>query len=461
MDKRGLWQAVLGELELSISKANFGTWFKGTSILSNEDGHVVIAVPNPFTKEWLEKKFHADIKNVLGRMTQVRSIEYKISSQAAPVAVAARRDPGNPFAESLAAAPPKPVAKPAAPSPTSSSPAINPKYTFANFVVGGSNELAYAACQAVAKNPGGKYNPLFIYGGVGLGKTHLMQAVGNAVLAHDPSKRIEYVSSEEFTSSFINSVSSKKTAAFAARFRNVDVLIIDDIQFLGGKEKTQEEFFHTFNALHQANKQIIISSDKPPKAIPTLEERLRSRFESGMVADVQAPDLETRAAILQNKAAEQGVNLQADVIEFIATNIRQNIRELEGALTTLLAQAEFRGAEPSLALATGVLSNITAAQPKRKIVTPKMVIDKTASYYDLKADDITGPKRDKEIVVPRQVAMYLMRHELNLSFPKIATSVGGRDHTTAMHSVSKIEKQLEADETLRSEVSAVRERLFI
>jgi chromosomal replication initiator protein len=455
MDKRGLWQAVLGELELSISKASFGTWFKNTSILSNEDGQVTIAVPNTTTKLWLEKKYHDQIKAILGRMAHVRSVGYSVATLAQAKDAAAP----NPFMEAVAL-PTKPAA--AAPATgTIPTPALNPKYTFDSFVVGSSNELAYAACQAVAKNPGGKYNPLFLYGGVGLGKTHLMQAVGNEILKHDPTKRIEYVTSESFTNEFVNSIFKKKTTVFANRFRSVDVLIIDDMQFLGSKEKTQEEFFHTFNTLHQANKQIIISSDKPPKAIPKLEERLRSRFESGMIADIQAPDLETRSAILQSKAEAQGVMLGTEVINYLAANIKQNIRELEGALTQLIATCEFRGIEPSVATATGILGNIADSKPRQKMITPKTVLEKTSNYYDLRLEDLTGPKRDKDIVVPRQIAMYLMRHELGLSFPKIASVVGGRDHTTAMHSVSKIEREVEIDEVLRQEVGAVRERLFI
>lgn len=455
MDKKGLWQAVLGELELTISKANFGTWFDRTTILSSEDGHVVIGVPNIFTLTRLQERYHEAIRDVLERMTKVKSIEYKLTpmgQQSAPA--------GDPFAAAVSVADPVKPAPRTAPATTTSSP-LNPKYTFDNFVVGSSNELAYAACQAVAKSPGAKYNPLYLYGGVGLGKTHLMQAVGNEILRRDPSKKIEYVTSEEFTNQFVNSIRNKKIQAFTNKFRDVDVLIIDDMQFLGTKEKTQEAFFHTFNALHQTGKQVIISSDKPPKAIPSLEERLRSRFESGMMADIQPPDLETRAAILQTKASAQGVLLPAEVVEYLSRNIKQNIRELEGALTQLMAHCEFLGVEPSVATVTGILGNIAMAKPKLKPLSAKLVIERTALYYDLGTDDITGPKRDKEIVFPRQVAMYLMRHEMNLSFPKIAQAVGGRDHTTAMHSVTKVEKLLESDEMLRSEVNAVKERLFV
>jgi chromosomal replication initiator protein len=449
MDQRGLWQAVLGELELSLSKANFATWFKHTSIISNADGHVVVGVPNIFTKEWLEKKYHSDIEAALGKIGNVISVEYHVGTakkdlELAPSALLAQAAPADVVSQPVAA-----------------NAALNPKYTFDTFVVGSSNELAYAACQAVAKTPGTKYNPLFIYGGVGLGKTHLMQAVGNAILAGNPNKRIEYVTSEEFTNEFLASLARKKTQSFAEKYRSADVLIVDDIQFLATKERTVEEFFHTFNALHQAGKQIILSSDKPPQAITGLEDRLKSRFASGMIADVQAPDLETRSAILQTKSSSQGFALPREVIEYLARNISQNVRELEGALTQLIAQCEFRGLEPNIATATAVLGNIAASRPRLKPLSPKAVIEKTATYYDLRPEDITGTKRDKEIVGPRQMAMYVMRHEMNLSFPKIAQSCGGRDHTTAIHSVTKIERELERDENLRAELNAIKERLFV
>ncbi|MFI5240307.1 MAG: chromosomal replication initiator protein DnaA [Candidatus Saccharimonadia bacterium] len=457
MDKRGLWQAVLGELELKTSKASFGTWFKHTAIISDEDGQIVIGVPNIFTKAQLQKKYHGDIFEALGRITKVSSVEYSVKSEAS---AAAEADPFDVLApkdnrqlSGVINSSPATVASSHLP--------LNPRYTFDSFVVGSSNELAYAACQAVAKNPGTKYNPLFIYGGVGLGKTHLMQAVGNEILARDPAKKIEYITSEAFTNEFLTSLQHKRTAAFSEKYRKIDVLIIDDIQFLATKERTVEEFFHTFNALHQANKQIIVSSDKPPKAIPALEDRLRSRFESGMIADVQPPDFETRSAILASKAAAQGIMLPPEVIEYLANHVKQNIRELEGALTQLIAHCEIRGVTPSVAIVTGILGAIASSKPRLKTLSPKLIIEKAASYYDVAPEDIIGPKRDKEIVLPRQVAMYLMRHEMSLSFPKIAMSVGGRDHTTAMHSVSKVEKQLELDEALRGEVNAVRERLFV
>ena len=336
---------------------------------------------------------------------------------------------------------------------------LNPRYTFDSFVVGSSNEFAHAACQAVAKAPGEKYNPLFIYGPTGLGKTHLMQAVGNEIHRRDASKRIEYVTTETFTNEFISGIMKKKTTAFAEKYRAVDVLIIDDIQFLARAEKTQDEFFHTFNTLHQANKQIIISSDKPPQALMGLEERLRSRCAAGITVDIQPPDLETRAAILQTKAAAQGLMLPLDVVDYLVRHAQVNVRELEGALTQLLAYCEMRGVEPTVAAATQLLAGQAAARPKLKPLSPKLIIERVANYFDLQTADIIGTKRDKEIVVPRQIVMYIMRHDMSLSFPKIAANVGGRDHTTAMHSVSKIERQLEDDDSLRSEIEAIREQL--
>ena len=337
---------------------------------------------------------------------------------------------------------------------------LNTRYTFDNFVVGSSNELAYAACAAVAKHPGSKYNPLFLYGGVGLGKTHLMQAVGNEIRRHDDSKRVEYVTSEGFTNEFLSSLARKRVDAFAGKYRKIDVLIVDDIQFIANKERTVEEFFHTFNTLHQANKQIIISSDKPPQAIAGLEERLKSRFASGMMADISAPDLETRSAILQRKAQVQGQILPLEVVDLLARSFNSNIRELEGALTKLLAHCELYNVEPSLAAAQALVGGLNNRSSRPRSLTAKLVLERVAAYFDLRVVDLTGVKRDREIVTPRQIAMYIMRQELDLSYPKIAASVGGRDHTTAIHSVNKIERQLERDEQLRHEVASLKERIY-
>ncbi len=454
MGYKELWQAVLGELEVTLSRANFATWFKNTSIIQNEDGHVIVAVPNIFTKEWLEKKYHGDIKNALAKISgHIESIEYKVASTGGTATIERQAEKSSKEVPAQASAK---LAHTAAAIPATST--LNPRYTFDNFVVGSSNELAHAACQAVAEYPGEKYNPLFIYGGPGLGKTHLIEAIGNQVHATAPDKKVVYITCEEFTNEFVSSLSRKQTGSFKEKYRGVDVLIVDDMQFLGGKEKTQEEFFHIFNALHQSNKQIVLSSDKPPKSIAALEERLRSRFEWGMTADIQAPDYETRAAILRAKAVAQGIQLPGEVVEYIAGHISRNIRELEGALTQLLAHCELRGIEPNIAVAKGVLGGL-AAKSQLKTVTAKSILDKTAAYFDLSMADLVGPKRDKEIVVPRQIAMYLMRQEISLSFPKIAAAVGGRDHTTALHSVTKIEKLVESDENLRTDIQALKEQL--
>jgi chromosomal replication initiator protein len=334
---------------------------------------------------------------------------------------------------------------------------LNDRYTFENFIVGSGNELAYAACQAIAAQPGEKYNPLFVYGGVGIGKTHLVQAVGNEILRRNPSARIVYVSTEQFVQEFLDAIRFKKNTDFADHYRSADVLIVDDIQFIAGKEKTQEEFFHTFNALHQANKQIIISSDKPPRDIPTLEERLRSRFSWGMSIDMQVPDFETRCAIVQSKAQTSGLHLKQDVVEFLAQLATTNIRELEGALNQLLAFCEMRGLEPDLQVAETLLGGI---KTRPKHITSKQIVERIARYYSVSVEDLLSPKRDKEIVYPRQIAMYMLRSELHMSFPKIAVELGRKDHTTAIHSVEKIEKELNLDAAIRQQMVELRGRLY-
>lgn len=456
-DAKGLWQSVLGELEVSLSSANFSTWLKPTVLISSEDGHVTVGVPNIFNKQWLEKKYHVQIKSVLAKMDpKIHTVEYKVVGRDVAATAVSAHPHATPRKVDAPSQKPRQTELPTAPTRASN---LSPKYTFENFVVGASNDFAHAACQAVAKNPGTKYNPLFLYGGVGLGKTHLMQAVGNEILRRDSSKHVEYTSSESFTNEFIDAIQKKKNSAFTDKYRNVDVLIIDDMQFLAGKEKTQDEFFHTFNALHQANKQIIISSDKPPQMLVQLEDRLRSRFAMGITVDIQPPDLETRSAIIQTKARAQGIMLSLDVVDYIAQHSRSNIRELEGTLTKVLADCEHRGGEASLERVRQLLASETASRPKLRTITPKSIIERVAAYFDLQTADITGLKRDKEIVVPRQISMYLMRHELGLSFPKIAAAVGGRDHTTAMHSVTKIEKQVDDDDNLRADIAALRERM--
>ncbi len=446
-----LWQAVLGEIEVSVSRASYVTWFKNTSLLRYDNTTLVIGVPNVFIKQQLERKFNSLVSEVLQKNgVNPKVIEYKIHTSSQ---VHKKVDDEAIMMSSS----PKKTARTQNSLAHSYRQGLNEKYTFGSFIVGSGNDLAYAACQAIAANPGKKYNPLFVYGGVGIGKTHLMQAVGNEIAIRNPSARVVYISTEQFVQEFLDAIRYKKNTDFAGHYRSADVLIIDDIQFIAGKEKTQEEFFHTFNALHQANKQIIMSSDKPPKDIPTLEDRLRSRFAWGMSIDMQIPDFETRCAIVQTKAADQGVTLSAPVVEFLANNIRTNIRELEGALNQLVAFSEMRGISPDLALAKSVLG---AHRARPKHVSPKQVVERTARHFQVSVEEITGPKRDKDIVVPRQVAMYLLRSELHLSFPKIAKELGRKDHTTAIHSVEKIEKESTIDTSIKSAISDIKERLY-
>lgn len=448
---RQLWQSVLGEIELSVSHATFMTWFKNTELVDQSDESVTIAVPNIFAKRQFEVKFNNQIKQILEKNGVSPSIINYTVKTASKRPAASRETTQS--VDRLIAPPSK---KHSAAHKTSSS-NLNPRYSFANFIVGSSNDLAYSACQAVAKNPGTKYNPLFLYGGVGLGKTHLIQAVGNEITAHNPETTVLYISSETFVNDFLESIRFKKKG-FADKYRNVDVLIVDDMQFIAGKEKTQEEFFHTFNALHQANKQIIISSDKPPRNIPTLTERLRSRFEWGMSIDIQMPDFETRCAILEAKASISGVVLDRETIEYLANNVKTNIRELEGALNQLLAYSEMRGIPADISTAEGLIGNVRRSRPQH--LTVKQVIEKTAKHFQLSPVEICSAKRDKHIVTPRQIAMYLLRSELHLSFPKIAQELGRKDHTTAIHSVEKIEKAIKLDFMIREQVAEIRDKLY-
>lgn len=458
-DVASLWQAVLGEIELSVSRGSFLTWFKNTRVLKHDNDRIVIAVTNVFVKQQLEGKYNSLIRETLSKQGVVASqIDFKIQSgntppkqEAESVVLVNQQEAKQPVNQ---------VANTVGGSSLTHTyrQGLNEKYTFDNFVVGSGNELAYAACQAAAAQPGTKYNPLFLYGGVGIGKTHLIQAVGNTVLSRNNAARVVYVSSEQFLQEFVDAVRFKKNTDFVDFYRGADVLIIDDIQFIAGKEKVQEEFFHTFNALHQANKQIIISSDKPPHAISTLEERLRSRFAWGMSIDMQIPDLETRCAIIINKAVASGMNITQDVAEYLATSVQTNIRELEGALNQVLAFCEMRGVDPTLPVVTGLVGS---SKTRPKHLSAKQIVERTARYFQISTDDITGPKRDKDIVVPRQIAMYLMRSELHLSFPKIAHELGRKDHTTAIHSVDKIEKESHLDESIKSAISEIKERLYV
>lgn len=454
--QNSLWQSVLGEIELSVSHATFVTWFKNTELVDSSNEQVTIAVPNIFAIRQFEVKFNDQIRDVLAKNGATpKKIVYTVRTSGRKTVVSRETTATRDAAVSELVS--RPTGRNSSTATTTSANGLNPRYTFDSFIVGSSNDLAYTACQAVAQYPGVKYNPLYLYGGVGLGKTHLMQAVGNEIVKNQPSARILYVSSETFVKEFLDSIRFKKKG-FSDKYRNVDVLIIDDMQFIANKEKTQEEFFHTFNALHQNNKQIIISSDKPPKSIPTLTERLRSRFEMGMAIDIQMPDFETRCAILQAKASISGVELGRETAEYLANNIKTNIRELEGALNQLLAYAEMRGIAPDISTAEGLIGNVRRSRPQH--ITAKQIIDKTAKHFQLSVPEICSERRDKHIVTPRQIAMYLLRSELHLSFPKIAGELGRKDHTTAIHSVEKIEKSIKLDFTIREQVAEIREKLY-
>lgn len=456
MQKDSLWQAVLGEIELSVSRGNFLTWFKNTELIESGNDGIIIGVPNVFIKQQLENKYNSLITELLAKNgLKPKSIEYKISS--VTMSKPLYDEPMILEEEEFE------VSEDDVRPPTMSNlshtyrQGLNDRYTLDNFVVGAGNELAFAACQSISQSPGIKYNPLFLYGGVGIGKTHLIQAVGNALAAKDPNLKILYINTEQFVREFVDALRIRKTADFASFYRSADVLIVDDIQFIAGKEKIQEEFFHTFNTLYQANKQIIVSSDKPPRDIPTLEERLRSRFTWGMSIDMQTPDFETRCAIIQTKAQNHNIELPKDVVEYLSNNIPTNIRELEGALNQLLAFCEMRALEPTLAIATGLIGT-NKTRPKH--LSAKQIIERTSKHFQISIDDLIGPKRDKDIVVPRQIAMYILRSELHLSYPKIARELGRKDHTTAIHSIDKIEKQTQLDADIRQAISDIKERLY-
>lgn len=452
-----LWQAVLGEIELTISRGSFVTWFKRTRLLKCTDDCVVVGVGTVFIKQQMEKRYNDLITLTLANNGLTpKTIEYKIHASA-------DQHPIENESTILASVPtPKsPTSSVITPQSQSSGqpsrPVLVDTNTFENFVVGPGNELAYTACQTVTSDPGGRYNPLYVYGGVGIGKTHLIQSVGNALRAKKPSTKVVYISSEQFVREFVDALRFKRAHEFANRYRSADVLIVDDIQFFAGKDKIQEEFFHTFNALHQAGKQILISSDKAPRDIPLLEERLQSRFAWGMTIDMQMPEFETRCAIVQTKASQHGFELDEDVVAYLATSFPFSLRDLEGGINRLLAFSEMRGVEPSLEIAHSIIGK---ANSRPKHISPKHIIERTAKYFQIPIEDVMGAKRDKDIVVPRQVAMYMLREELHLSFPKIATELGRKDHTTAMHSVEKITGELLINPVIKAAVHEIKEHLY-
>ncbi len=450
MNLKELWQTILGEIELSISKANFITWFRNTRIHSRKDGVVTVGVPNAFTKEWLENKYNKLILGTLrNNSPDIKEIKFVIEGGTPLVIAASRKKAPFVFAEDQLKFQELSVDKETN---------LNPKYNFENFVIGSFNELAQAAGLAVTKHLGTLYNPLFVYGGVGLGKTHLLQAIGNELAKKYPGKKVQYLSSEKYTSELVDAISKRGMDTFKRKYQKIDTLIIDDIHFIAGKEKTQEEFFHTFNSLYQKNKQIIISSDRPPKAISTLEERLRSRFEGGMIADISYPDLETRIAILKSKVKEKNFKISDETISYIATHIQRNIRELEGALNRLIAFCQMNEISPNLKTTSQVLAKIITAP--RKKTNLKNIIKAVAEFYDININDLVNRSRKKELVYPRQITMYLVREELSGSYPFIGEKIGGRDHTTVMYACQKINKEIENNESLQQEINLIKERIY-
>ena len=448
-DLPGIWQTTLNEIEKKMSRPSFETWLKTTKPVSLLNNTLVISVPNDFTKDWLVGHYveiiNEALQKVSGNNYQVRFIAPRLDER--PEEESAYI----PASEQLS---PSRTQRKEQPAFFASS-WLNPKYTFGTFVIGGSNRFAHAASLAVSEAPARAYNPLFIYGGVGLGKTHLMHAIGHHVLELFSASRVMYLSSEKFTNDFINSIRDNKTVEFRNKYRNIDVLLIDDIQFLAGKEQTQEEFFHTFNALHENNKQIIISSDRPPKEIPTLEERLRSRFEWGLITDIQPPDLETRIAILRKKAALEKMTIPNDVMLYIANNIVTNIRELEGAFIRVIAYSSLVNRNVDVSMSEEALKDILCGQEKPLFITIDHIQRETAQYFALKTDDLKAKKRTKNVALPRQVAMYLARELTDASFPKIGAEFGGRDHTTVMHAHRKIVQDIQLNRQLKSIVEQI------
>jgi len=441
MTDKQIWKAVLGRLEVSLSRANFTTWFKNTDLLS-EGNKFTVLVPNGFTKEWLKNKYHKEIKEALEKIAgKVENLDYSIKTQ-------------QKITEKTFIINDKSLEK----TEEIKNGFLNPKYTFETFIVGDGNKLAHAACQAVAKKPGEIYNPLFLYGGVGLGKTHLMQAIGNAIIKKMKNKKVVYVTCEKFVNEFIQAISTGRINRFKNNYRNIDILLIDDIQFLAGKEGTQEEFFHTFNELYQKDKQIVISSDRPPKALHTLEDRLISRFEWGMITDIAPPDIETRMAILKSKCQEKNYQVDVKVLSYIASNIQKNIRELEGALNRLIAYCELNNQEPDLETAENVLETFITSF--RKKINTEEVIKEVALFYNLDKEQLLEKRRHKEIVLPRQIAMYLMREEINQPYTRIAEIFGGKDHTTVIHAYEKIKKLIQKNKSLQQEIDLIKQKLY-
>lgn len=435
-----LWERTMNLLKNELTEISFSTWISTIEPISINSNTVNLGVPAEFNKGILESRYSTLIKNAIKQITfREYNINFVIPGQDNSKRFNANSDTNSNDEQYTSI--------------------LNPKYTFDTFVIGNSNRFAHAAALAVAESPAKAYNPLFIYGGVGLGKTHLMHAIGHYILSQNPSSRVLYVSSEKFTNELINAIKDDKNEEFRCKYRNIDVLLIDDIQFIAGKERTQEEFFHTFNALHEANKQIILSSDKPPKEITTLEERLRSRFEWGLIADIQTPDIETRIAILRKKAQLEKLDVPNDVMVFIADKIASNIRELEGALNRVIAYSSLTENNITVELATEALKDILSAN-KTKVINSSVIQEAVARYYDIKPEEFKSKKRNRDISYPRQIAMYLCREMTDMSLPKIGEDFGGRDHTTVIHAFDKIISDIDSNPETRRTIDELKRNLL-
>jgi chromosomal replication initiator protein len=469
------WRSAIGEIEISVGRGSYMTWIKSARLVTYEDGQFVVGVPNGYVKDWMEHRMHGQLKKLLGeRMGRGVDVTFVLLSQLSSAAPASGA-PASDAAESGAVPAAVPAAAPSAVRPataradepqayrsngaaaaSANGDGLNPRYTFATFVVGSGNRMAHAASMSVAEMPADRYNPLFLYGGAGLGKTHLLHAIG-----HEARKRgltCCYVTSEAFMNELIAAIRGQSTEAFRNKYRLVDMLLMDDVQFIAGKESTQEEFFHTFNTLYSANKQIVLTSDRAPKMMVTLEDRLRSRFEWGLMADIAPPDLETRIAILQQKTAQRAATLPVEVIEFVAKQIQSNVRELEGALTRLLATSEMTGRPINVQFARDTLVDLVG---RRSHISPSQVVETVAKFYNISVQELVSSSRSKELVQPRQVAMYLVRQETDASLPEIGALLGGRDHTTVIHGVERVKERLESEDQLRRDVMSIREQLYL
>ena len=444
---KDLWDKTLNIIKGELTEVSFNTWIKSCEPICISSNTIKISVPNSFTQDILEKRYKdLVINSIEAACSKTYKLEFLIASEIQEAEEKEVRTK-EPKKDSIAIT-----------VNDEMSSILNPKYTFDSFVIGNSNRFAHAASLAVAESPAKAYNPLFIYGGVGLGKTHLMHAIGHYILQNNPSAKVAYVSSEKFTNELINAIKDDKNEEFRTKYRSVDVLLIDDIQFIAGKERTQEEFFHTFNTLHEANKQIILSSDRPPKEIPTLEDRLRSRFEWGLIADIQAPDFETRMAILKKKADVEKLNVPNEVMVYIATKIKSNIRELEGALIRIVAYSSLTNREITVDLATEALKDINSNK-QNKSITIDLIQDVVAAYFNLRVEDLKSQRRTRNVAYPRQIAMYLSRKLTDMSLPKIGEEFGGRDHTTVIHAYEKISESLNNDESLENTINDITKKL--